>query len=413
MRGKISIFDCVIERIEEEYHGQLFSFKIITDKPIGKTNENFVTFAADEMESYSYWLISFDDCFKHQEAMKAQELAMKEAAEQEALLDKSAILRPDSDNESSANFAPFQHAKDNSIVLSDGGSAAKVTDTDAHKPRIRRTYSKDEHYFHPPLSHESKEDPGVPLAHKVSFRMKEMMYSVDDSSPAISRSRSFSSIHGPASILTEEDFDDEDVEVIVPRANKSNVTPVLERNMPISQLLPKSPPYSLVPQLPATPGIAATPVASTVPASAIKFVEPVEPIFAEINDIEIKLKQVSYPLDRLSRRIKIWFSSYGFSLTRPEEIVEFVNQLKSSEDDVLKSFSEEKFEHIEDWTNLLEVLRKYEQKVFVESSSNANIENKSILFSCVASIPQKVENVSINLDEKFSLETVVQQVSMP
>ena len=46
-----------------------------------------MTLAAEDLESFNYWLISFDDCFKYQDELKAKvEQEAKERAEAEAAL---------------------------------------------------------------------------------------------------------------------------------------------------------------------------------------------------------------------------------------------------------------------------------------------------------------------------------------
>jgi hypothetical protein len=111
-----------------------------------------------------------------------------------------------------------------------------------------------------------------------------------------------------------------------------------------------------------------------------------------LSKLKLSLNKVSYPAKKLARRIKVWYSSSGFSLTSDEEIQIFIQELRKSGDPVLISFAEEKFNGISDWANLLDLLRKYEQRVVVDDPKRVvmkevvHAEDK-IVFDVKATLP--------------------------
>jgi hypothetical protein len=132
----------------------------------------------------------------------------------------------------------------------------------------------------------------------------------------------------------------------------------------------------------------------------------------EIKRLQFNLKKTYYPADRLSRRVKIWYCSGGFSLSTEDEIQQFVDALKNTDDRTLKAFSEEKFEHIHDWSNLLEVLRKYEQKVLSENPElDENVLNSKVRFVYEITLPSRPEVLlEYEISEGFMLEDLVAKV---
>jgi hypothetical protein len=131
------------------------------------------------------------------------------------------------------------------------------------------------------------------------------------------------------------------------------------------------------------------------------------------------VKKVRYPADRLARRIKIWYCSSGFSLSTESSIQQFVSELRLTGDSTLESFADEQFDHILDWANLLEVLRKYEQRLMLEAppASHGDRTDEVVSFSVEASLvvrggqqTQPVQPVVFELGETFSVESIAEQV---
>lgn len=118
------------------------------------------------------------------------------------------------------------------------------------------------------------------------------------------------------------------------------------------------------------------PVSATLTSSLALPVAPVAvpaalaPPAVDLSAVKFSVQRVKYPAERLSRRIKIWYCSSGFSLSTAAEVEHFVKELRNAGDAVLTAFSEEKFDELQDWANLLAMLRKYEQKWAVTSPAD-------------------------------------------
>ena len=108
------------------------------------------------------------------------------------------------------------------------------------------------------------------------------------------------------------------------------------------------------------PIAASVPPASAAPLSVAPV--PVSPPSVDLSAVKFSVQRVKYPAERLSRRIKIWYCSSGFSLSTAADVEHFVKELRNTDDALLAAFSEEKFDELQDWANLLAMLRKYEQK---------------------------------------------------
>ncbi len=65
------------ESIEQVKHGKEFTFQIDTEYIIGdsspKPGDNVFLFAAEDIESLCYWLISLDDCYSYKEDQKRKQ----------------------------------------------------------------------------------------------------------------------------------------------------------------------------------------------------------------------------------------------------------------------------------------------------------------------------------------------------
>ena len=143
--------------------------------------------------------------------------------------------------------------------------------------------------------------------------------------------------------------------------------------------------------------------------SVDQFHKPFQPPSNEefLESLAIVLKKVSYPSDRLSRRIKIWYCSSGFALSTAQEVEQFVQELKLTGDTVLQQFADEKFDKINDWANLLEVLRKYEQKMLVDMPNRQPI-TESVFFEVELKLHDK--SFLYKIDEEFNMENLIRMV---
>jgi len=75
---------------------------------------------------------------------------------------------------------------------------------------------------------------------------------------------------------------------------------------------------------------------STIPASASSSIPVVKtnPRDVLMSKLKLSLLKVAYPAKKLARRIKVWYSSSGFSLSSDEEISMFIQELRRSGDQV-------------------------------------------------------------------------------
>jgi hypothetical protein len=163
------------------------------------------------------------------------------------------------------------------------------------------------------------------------------------------------------------------------------------------------------------------PTGNYQPVSAVvvsHIAPPVKPSRQDLAGMQFVVKKVRYPADRLARRIKIWYCSSGFSLSTESSIQQFVNELRLTGDSTLESFADEQFDHILDWANLLEVLRKYEQRLMLEAppASHGDKGDEVVSFSVEASLAlsdkgHQKQPVVFELGETFSVEAIAEQVN--
>lgn len=142
--------------------------------------------------------------------------------------------------------------------------------------------------------------------------------------------------------------------------------------------------------------------------------KPVNPLDREIPSLEVFVKRVKYPAERLARRIKIWYCSSGFSLSSEAEIEQFVSELQQTEDEILLSFAKEKFENILDWANLLELLRKYEAKHLIDNPVKADDITQAVTLSVDAALPSKPDKlIGFDFDDdEDAMEMFVEKVKL-
>jgi uncharacterized coiled-coil protein SlyX len=409
-RGKVSILDSTVEPIDFVYFGRLYAFKLLTTLP--PISEEFApqqvtsTFAAEDLESYSYWLISFDDCFKYQDELKekkerdAQEAKMVEEQRMQMAADSIARSRSSSAiNGINLNEHPTPGIN---LPLTSSGSFYQAHSTGDKKGSMRLDHlearlsnsgeTKDSYKEEPAImnravSHKFHEDPG--LSRPPSFRIPkaETTFAADDMNNSLTRrSQSFrennlpgtpnSAGFGPIIQLTDNNLDD------ILKFEPKTVEMTLNKKDSAHEML-------------------------------------------EIKQLEFIFKKAIYPADRLTRRVKIWYCSGGFSLSSEDEITQFVDALKSTDDLTLKAFSEEKFEHIHDWSNLLEVLRKYEQKVLTESIANDNaagivnsngtddnLSNPHVRFVYEITLPKRPDlKLSYEFTEEFDFDDLIKKMN--
>jgi hypothetical protein len=132
----------------------------------------------------------------------------------------------------------------------------------------------------------------------------------------------------------------------------------------------------------------------------------------DFSKVSLALQRVRYPSERLARRIKIWYLSSGFSLSSASEVETFVKELHNTGDKVLADFAEEKFDELQDWANLLAVLRKYEQRRLLEAPNKATSRPQGIAFDVTAKVPGEAnaKNFEMQIDNTTVAQDLTSQV---
>lgn len=399
-----------MEPIDLVFHARLYAFRLNTgpDKVVS-------TLAAEDLETFSYWLISFDDCFKHVEELKEKQLR-EEEEKRELEMQRMQLAQSMARSRSGSEIGPQGNnslERKSSFRNADGsnnhGGIERKTSfregTLERKGSLRLDHLEQHITQHEPstdkdmlkdrlndsvvtakaVNHNYFEDP-TPLSRPPSFKLKEATFAADDST--INRSRSFTTGGSGGNGL-------------------GNIGPIIQLNEKnsIDDLLRFDPDNN---------GRLSRENSATGRSRRDS-----EHEMMEIKTMEFSLKKSTYPADRLARRVKIWYCSGGFSLSTEDEINQFVDALKNTDDPTLKAFSEEKFEHIHDWSNLLEVLRKYEQKILAEMANNdAAIDNAAsnqnhVKFVYEITVPSRnkdEEKVEFEFSDDFDFEALVKKV---
>jgi hypothetical protein len=341
------------------------------------TNKHVMYFAAADEETLNYWLISFYDALKHSEELKAQQQqllsvstdapSITSTADSSSMLpstvipDKKASLLPSSPaaDGSRDGTSPSSSGPPPSVVLKDDskkGDRKDIGGNDAERGKTRVSTTVD--------------------ARSALMNMLNKRNMVDSDATVVnSNSNSSSSgvsdkIDGDGQRSSEPLNTTITMDVLTSNdRNSSNTSDI--QSLPIQHT-------STAPPVPPPPS----------PIPAVK----VNPRDALLSKLKLSLNKVSYPAKKLARRIKVWYSSSGFSLTSDDEIQIFIQELRKSGDPVLISFAEEKFNGISDWANLLDLLRKYEQRVVVDDPKRVvmkevvHAEDK-IVFDVKATLP--------------------------
>lgn len=437
-RGQINVRACKLKVIDTSFHRRInvfrISYKITTesntplsgssssststvamDSPImssasdeaislatsNNTNKHVMYFAAADEETLNYWLISFYDALKHSEESKAQQQQLLSVSTDAPSItsttpsitsttDSSSMQPPSSvipDKKASltsvsVSLLPSSPAADGSrdgtSPSSSSGPPSSVVLKDDSKKEGRKDQGGGDDAGKGKTRVSTTVDARSALMNMLNKR------NMVDSDAAVVNSSSSSNIS--SSNISSGDKIVDDVQPSSESLNRTSTVDVLKSNDQNSSNTAVD-----IPPVPTQP-------TSTVPMQAL--VPPPSPIPAVkvnprdvlLSKLKLSLNKVSYPAKKLARRIKVWYSSSGFSLTSDEEIQIFIQELRNSGDPVLISFAEEKFNGISDWANLLDLLRKYEQRVVVDDPKRVvmkevvHAEDK-IVFDVKATLP--------------------------
>lgn len=406
LRGKVDINEASIKTIDYVYYGRLFSFKLMMNSARNLSNnqqQESIILSAEELESLSYWLISFQDCKEYKEDQdlkyqlekdqEAQALLASQLAAQDAL-DKQSPMSPAPGPEEvvrlvdeKTTFTPFtsnrlyintdETAMNNPNLLLSGERGQIIRDTHAGP-------MTEPHPRHVMKIASSKEEQSEDLKNKTHHHHHHGI-SYEYPSPALHRTPSYHSNDAGTSAG--------DLEGTLSRggSNYNNLTSINETNL--DELFKSG----------STP-------------SRLSFSAVGDADGKVVGNIQLKLTSVKYPADRLARRIRLWYCSSGFALTNDAEIEAFVASLKESDDGVLRSFADERFDQMKDWATLLDQLRKHEEKAIMERKQLEHdlpvAFNDSMTLYAEATLPERssqVSKVAFN-SEKFDLNGVAKQV---
>lgn len=393
-RTKHNLRELFISPLDSVFYGKLFALKVTKALDIDDEDEFIAVYAADDHEAYSYWMISFQDCKDYEEVekkkleeeMKAkleEELAAKKRKEEEERKveeERVRILEEQRKHAEIAEKAKIDADTKAKAVASIASVIAQQAPPAEEKPKKRKLSIKEK------LEAQMKaKAAGLPMP---NFDEEE---EENDSQPAneskgidsVSKVGSMSFV-GPVVRVTDDNLDDMLQVKSVTSADSS------DRGM-MAHSLPGS--FSVAAVAPPPPP------------------EPVNPRLSLIEKLEFKVKKTTYPADRLSRRVKIWYCSSGFSLSSVDEIQQFVQELKSTGDHTLEAFADEKFDKINDWANLLEVLRKYEQRLLIEMPQQNQINNDVINVEVEIMLPDEEKKLAIVVNDRFSIEDLSKKVS--
>ncbi len=80
-------------------------------------------------------------------------------------------------------------------------------------------------------------------------------------------------------------------------------------------------------------------------------------------ELELIVKKVILPTSGIMRRLKLWSLTDGFIVSTPKQMdmKKFYEEMENTEDDALLALTRVDISHVEDWSDLIDVLRSCEQ----------------------------------------------------
>jgi hypothetical protein len=424
-RAKFDINNCTVKSIDQLFHSRLHCFKV-THRPEDPAEKKITAvFAAEDEDSLNYWLISFEDCevyfHTHGGAHPAPEAKKLPPRERSAPSPASTPTEPTAAAVPPQERSQLPHVSPTAAALpraaAPAGEPGKINPADLMNALKKRNTAK-------AAVVEQNDDEDEP-SHAASMHpFAGTLHSRFASAPAVARAQpglsAFRSAETPfgssEALLTTFDGKNEalhrvdtmnmdqmfapgiPLQVTRAAAPAAQAEPTVvadtvvaeQQQLPLPAPVPvpspsPSPSPSPVPPTPPTSGLT-----STASAAALK-----APTF-DFSNVKLSLKRVHFPAERLARRIKIWYSSSGFSLSTASEVEQFVADLRGAGDKVLTDFAEEKFGDLQDWANLLAVLRKYEQRRLIESPRDPAMRAPGITFDVTTkvkgeTVPKEIE----------------------
>lgn len=448
-RAKFDINMCSVKSIDQLFHSRLYSFKV-TFKPEDPVEKKVTAvFAAEDEDALNYWLVSFEDCEEHfhaKHAAAAAKLALDSAppsgstsptpssapttAESSPLKRASVSVTEPSTPTPSVVTASGKKMTPAALALQEKLAKRRASKAGTPVPAAVETEAGlegTETPVEPPLPTPSSPPAEVaaaplnPLAAALQARFASAQFKktepvavlapepVTVSTPAVATDPRVTGSHS-GDVLWGGGTSDP-----LLRVNTLNMDQMLSLEMTQPTVL--LPPLSGAPFTPMsnTPVRVPLHVESVVPpmstvdsSPAPAFAAPVlAPPSVDLSAVKFSVQRVKYPAERLSRRIKIWYCSGGFSLSTAADVEQFVKQLRNTGDAVLTAFSEEKFDELQDWANLLSMLRKYEQKWAMTSPADPAKRLDGIAFDVTSASRSAAVKTKSSFTLKANLDTAL------
>lgn len=406
LRGTMNINDFVVQPIDYVFYGKVFSFELLTKREDGTPGEEAAAaFATDNVETYSYWLISFEDCKTHQENIrKAEALRLeeeKQAAEAEAaaMAAAAAAVETTTVHKVEDSLADATSTLAGHAVVSDGTTVAAA-------PILMRAESRKSSFT--PFTHDDSRNPYASLDDIEGIQQVTYTGSgrstPDLDAPELLPEHPSSSQKAPSSNrLLSGATSSQNVKVLERQPSASNMRSAAEKashrhavdleealgtgvqrvnsrsaagDLEFHGIVPQS--FRTLPSLFGTAipesqeSNAETPGSMLLSPNTTMLMQ--EAFSPEMENLQLRLEKLLYPTERLVRRIKIWYCSSGFSISTETDVENFVRELRNTDDKILHAFSHEKFSYLHDWAKLLEMLRKYEE----HSASDPTVNQKRL-----------------------------------
>jgi hypothetical protein len=399
LRGSMNVNQYIARGIDYVFYGKVFAAELVVQNEGGSPSEEAAAvFAMEDLEKYSYWMISFQDAKdmyleeKHrQEELLRQEEEAEERKRQEeeekmrhAAADAS--MAESKNNEHRRSFRPFEGGSTIAFAgLDDIEGIQHVHYTGSDSNRSSPTLSDNGAAQMP----EYLQSPMSPVPMPLPLPTGEMK-TVMSSNRLLSSANLATPLAKAGIALTER----------VPTSSnmRSLERQPSHRGMPVDGdshdfLMQRQRSHSAAPDLepsyhhPLAAIFNPVDASHGAPHTSLRMDEDNSPLdlmspntamimqqmfIPEVENLTLEFSKIHYPMERLARRIKIWYCSSGFSISSEKEVENFVRELRNTDDKVLHAFSHEKFAYLNDWAKLLEMLRKYEEHSAQDPRTHAN-----------------------------------------
>jgi hypothetical protein len=392
LRGSMNLNQYIVRSIDYVFYGKVFAIEVIVKNEDGSpSGEAVVVFAMEDLENYSYWMISFRDCRDHylEEKCRQEELHRQEEEEKERKRHEEEEKRRQDEEVAAADAAvtlPKNTKQRRSFRPFEGNGATIFTGLDDIEGIQHVQYTgSDSNRSSPTLSDggevqmpEYLQSPMSPMPMPLPLSVGEMKTPM--SSNHLPSSAKLASPPVEAGIVMNDriptssnmrslerqpshrgmSVDSESHDFLMQRQRSHSAAPDLEPRYhhPLAAIShpgdsARGAPHTFL-RMDEDNG----PLDLMSPNTAMMMQQMFIP---EVENLTLEFNKIHYPMERLARRIKIWYFSSGFSISSEKEVENFVRELRNTDDKILHAFSREKFAYLNDWAKLLEMLRKCEE----------------------------------------------------